>query len=81
MTIILRIDSILNELFPNYLKYGKDIYVLVQDLTEYYTSGPYKPTVNIKDNLIHVEIDIPTIKTQQYDNDKPEVVRMIISEV
>lgn len=70
MTIILRIDSILNELFPNYLKYGKDINVLVQDLTEYYTSGPYKPTVKIKDNLIHVEIDIPTIKTQQDDYDK-----------
>jgi hypothetical protein len=62
MQIIHKIDEFLYEIFPT-LKRG-DERSLKEAIQAYYTYGPTIPKVSIEDGLIKVEIDIPTIISQ-----------------
>lgn len=65
MTITHPIDAFLYELFPNTKKLGSSNDVLKEEMLKYYTIGPYKPLVAIKDNYIEVTIDTELIDQQQ----------------
>ncbi|MGV3504661.1 MAG: tetratricopeptide repeat protein [Adhaeribacter sp.] len=65
MTIIHPIDSFLYELFPNAKNLSNSNDVLQEEMLKYYTIGPYKPLVAIKNNYIEVSIDIELIDQQQ----------------
>ena len=68
MQIIPKIDDFLFTIFPN-IKKG-DEQSLIIALQEYYTYGPYKPKVSIEDNWIKIDIDSPTIVSQDGDYKK-----------
>lgn len=68
MQIIHKIDDFLFTIFPN-IKKG-DEQSLISALQEYYTYGPYKPKVSIEDNWIKIDIDTPTIVSQDGDYKK-----------
>lgn len=65
MHIIHKIDDFLLILFPD-LKQG-DSDSLVLHLSDYYTYGPFKPKVTINDDWVTIEIDTPTILSQETD--------------
>lgn len=62
MQIIHKIDDFLFTIFPN-IKKG-DEQSLINAIQEFYTYGPYKPKVSIEDNWIKIDIDTPTIVSQ-----------------
>lgn len=64
MKIKHRIDNFLFELFS--LK-EKNIDALKEELIKYYTYGPFKPEISINDDLVAIEIDTPTIVSQEAD--------------
>lgn len=68
MQIIHKIDDFLFTIFPS-VKKG-DEQSLKDVIQEYYTYGPYKPKVSIEDNWIKIEIDTPTIISQDSDYKK-----------
>ena len=47
----------------------EDLDTLKEELISYYTFGPYKPIVEIKDDLVQIEIDTSTIARQKSDFD------------
>lgn len=61
MQIIHKLDDFLYTIFPS-VKNG-DIESLKSEIQKYYTYGPYKPKVKIEDNWVIVDIDIPTINS------------------
>ena len=65
MQIIHLVDDFLFTIFPE-LKGGGNQDV-INTLEKYYNYGPYKPKVTIEDNYVKVEIDIPTITSQEAD--------------
>jgi len=67
MTITHKIDKFLVELFPQYKQSNNDLEVLKAEIAKYYTIGPYKPSVSLKDEWITIEIDIPAITDQEPD--------------
>jgi tetratricopeptide (TPR) repeat protein len=68
MQIIHKIDDFLFTIFPN-IKKG-DEQSLINAIQEFYTYGPYKPKVSIEDNWIKIDIDTPTIVSQDADYNK-----------
>jgi tetratricopeptide (TPR) repeat protein len=64
MQIIHKIDDFLLELFPKYEKSNNDLEVLKDEITKYYTYGPYKPTVNFDGEFVIIHIDTPSILNQ-----------------
>jgi len=70
MRIVHYIDDFLLELFPKYLKSNKDIEILKEELTDYYTFGLYKPTVTVDNDWAIIDIDIPTIFEQEQNFSK-----------
>ena len=68
MQIIHKIDDFLYTIFPK-IKRGDD-QSLIDAIQDYYTYGPYKPKVSIKDNWIKIDIDTPTIVSQDGDYKK-----------
>jgi Flp pilus assembly protein TadD len=62
MQIIHTIDDFIFTIFPD-IKKG-DEQSLINAIQEFYTYGPYKPKVTIEDNLVKIEIDTPTIVSQ-----------------
>lgn len=68
MQIIHKIDDFLFTIFPN-IKKG-DEQSLINAIQEFYTYGPYKPRVSIEDNWIKIDIDTPTIVSQDGDYKK-----------
>lgn len=68
MQIIHKIDDFLFTIFPN-IKKG-DEQSLINAIQEFYTYGPYKPKVSIEDNWIKIDIDTPTIVSQDGDYKK-----------
>lgn len=68
MQIIHKIDDFLYTIFPK-IKKG-DEQSLIDAIQEYYTYGPYKPKVSIEDNWIKIDIDTPTIVSQDGDYKK-----------
>jgi len=68
MQIIHNIDDFLFTIFPS-IKKG-DEQSLKDAIQEYYTYGPYKPKVTIEDNWVKIDIDTPTIISQDADYKK-----------
>lgn len=70
MIIIHKIDDFLFNLFPA-AKEGrdKDLSRLKEELTDYYTFGPYKPKVTLENDLVRIEIDTSSISAQKPDFD------------
>ncbi|GAA4444852.1 hypothetical protein GCM10023188_47360 [Pontibacter saemangeumensis] len=65
MVIIHPIDPFLFELFPRAKAANQRIDVLKEEMSAYYTVGPYKPSVTVKDDVVEVRIDTDLIDQQQ----------------
>jgi hypothetical protein len=65
MQIIHKLDDFLYTIFPELRGGGKSL--LINTLEEYYTYGPYKPKVTIDEDWVTIEIDTPTIISQEAD--------------
>ena len=65
MRINHKIDDFLNTIFPNIMGGGN--LQIINTLEKYYTYGPYKPKVTIENEWVSIEIDTPTILTQEAD--------------
>ena len=70
MIITHKIDEFLVELFPDFKSSNNDLNILKDELTRFYTIGPYRPMVKIVADLITIEIDLPTITNQQQEYQK-----------
>ncbi len=70
MKITHKLDEFLLELFPQYKESNQDLDVLMQEITKYFTVGPYKPKISIKDEWISIEVDTPSIIAQRPDYEK-----------
>jgi len=68
MQIIHKIDDFLFTIFPELMGGGNDL--IISTLENYYTYGPYKPKVNIDNGWVKIEIDTPTIISQEADYKK-----------
>lgn len=68
MQIIHKIDDFLYTIFPSISK--GDTEALKDAIQEYYTYGPYKPKVTIDDNWVTIDIDTPTITSQEIEYKK-----------
>lgn len=91
MTIIHPINDFLFTLFPKTNKTEEDIKVLIQEIEAYYTWGNIKPRVSIIDDLVTIEFDGDTVKSQtdefkkvislcekgKYNEAKPMLLRLI----
>ena len=69
MIIIHKIDDFLFNLFPKRKDRDTDLSLLKEEIVSYYTFGPYKPKVEIEDDLISIEIDISAITNQKAEFD------------
>ncbi len=70
MQIIHKIDDFLFTIFPEITKMGGGNILIISILQEYYTYAPYKPKVTIENDWVKIEIDIPTIISQEADYKK-----------
>ncbi len=70
MKIILPFNDFLEELFPVYKESGRDLDVLKRELQNYYSYGPYEPTVTIHKEWVEVNIDTTVIFSQEKDYSK-----------
>ena len=77
MQITHKIDEFLLAIFPqlktNILGGGYNN-LLINELEKYYTYGPYKPTVSISGDWVTINIDTPTILSQETDYRKTVVL-------
>src|ERR1035437_4464322 len=73
MQIIHKIDDFLFTIFPK-LTRGGDNELIIHTLENYYTYGPYKPKVTIAKDWVTIEIDTPTIISQEADYKKTVVL-------
>jgi len=67
MTIIFKIDDLLLDLFPRTKETNFDRSVLKDELTDFYSVGPYKPKIHIENDTVTIEIDTGLIVTQEQD--------------
>jgi tetratricopeptide (TPR) repeat protein len=65
MQIIHKIDDFLFTIFPK-LKLGGNS-VIITELENYYTYGPFKPKVTVDNEWVTIQIDTPTIISQGAD--------------
>ncbi len=65
MRIVHKIDDFLFIMFPDLVGGGND--QIISKLEKFYTYGPYKPKVSISDGWVTIEIDTPTILSQETD--------------
>ena len=70
MIIVHRINDFLFDLFPKAKAFGNSINILKEELTTFYTFGPYKPEISVNSDYIQILIDIPSIVNQQPEYDK-----------
>ncbi|GGF27463.1 tetratricopeptide repeat protein [Hymenobacter cavernae] len=70
MTIHHPLNDFLYSLFPEAQTFGQNAQQLVDHLTDFYTFGPYRPTVTIKGDTVEVKIDTNAIRTQQAEYQK-----------
>jgi len=66
MQIIHKIDDFLFTIFPK-LKLGGGDSVIITELENYYTYGPFKPKVTVDNEWVTIQIDTPTIISQEAD--------------
>ncbi len=67
MTIFFKIDDLLLDLFPRTKRANLHRSVLKDELSDFYSLGPYKPKINIEDDTVTIEIDTELIETQEQD--------------
>ena len=91
MIIIHIVGDFLGELFPRYKSSGFDEEILKEELIEYYTYRIFRPTVDIKDGFVTINIDTERITNEmeeykavvklceqgQYDKAKPRLTSLI----
>jgi Tfp pilus assembly protein PilF len=65
MIIIHKTDDFLFNLFPKAKEAGKSFETLKDELGNYYTFGPYKPKVEINDDVVKIYIDTSAILSQK----------------
>jgi tetratricopeptide (TPR) repeat protein len=65
MVIVHKVEDFLYELFPRAKSASGNIDVLVKELEEYYTYGPYKPRISVQDGWVKVEIDTQAIASEE----------------
>ncbi len=65
MQIIHKLDDFLYTIFSSVNQNDKES--LIKVIQEYYTYGPYKPKVTIEDDWVTINIDTPTIISQDAD--------------
>jgi tetratricopeptide (TPR) repeat protein len=65
MQITHKIDNFLFTIFPNLRGGGNKL--IINELQNYYTYGPYKPKVTIDKDWVTIQIDAPTIISQEAD--------------
>ena len=70
MRIVHYIDDFLLELFPKYLNSNKNKDILKEELTSYYTFGPYLPSVTIDNEWAIIDLDVPKILELESDFNK-----------
>src|SRR6187431_2324298 len=70
MVILHKVEDFLFELFPKTKAAGSNVQVLLDELREYYTYGPYTPKVSIDSGWVKIEIDTPSITSQETDYKK-----------
>ncbi|MBC6606942.1 tetratricopeptide repeat protein [Hymenobacter sp. BT188] len=70
MTIHHPLNEFLYSLFPKAQAFGQNPEQLIDHLTDFYTFGPYRPTVTIQGDRIEVRIDTQTIHSQQAEYQK-----------
>ena len=66
MQIIHKIDEFLFTIFPK-LKMGGGNLLIISELENYYTYGPFKPKVTVENEWVTIQIDTPTIISQDAD--------------
>ncbi|MEO6731579.1 MAG: tetratricopeptide repeat protein [Ferruginibacter sp.] len=66
MQIIHKIDDFLFTIFPK-LKIGGGNSLIINELENYYTFGPFKPKVTVDNEWVTIQIDTPTILSQEAD--------------
>jgi len=69
MIIIHKISDFLFDLFPKAKERGNSLDALREELTDYYTFGPYSPNVDIEGDLVRIEIDTSAISSQKAEFD------------
>jgi tetratricopeptide (TPR) repeat protein len=67
LQIIHKIDDFLFTIFPELTRGGGDNEFITHTLENYYTYGPYKPKVIIDKDWVTIEIDTPSIISQEAD--------------
>jgi tetratricopeptide (TPR) repeat protein len=67
MQIFHKIDDFLFELFPKIKQSGNSIDVLIEEVSRYYTFGPYKPTISVENGWLNITIDTSAIILQEAD--------------
>ncbi len=65
MQIIHRLEDFLFELFPAAKAKREDLTMLREELTKFYTYGPYKPRVTIENGWVTIDIDVPRISAEE----------------
>lgn len=68
MQIIHKINDFLFTIFPELMGGGNNL--IINTLENYYTYGPYKPKISIDNDWVKIEIDTPTIISQEADYKK-----------
>ncbi len=66
MQIIHKIDDFLFIIFPK-IKMGGGNSLIISELENYYRCGPFKPIVTIDNEWVTIQIDTPTIISQEAD--------------
>ena len=65
MQIIHKIDDFLFTIFPKLKLGGGADSVIISELENYYTYGPFKPKVTVDNEWVTIQIDTPTIISQE----------------
>jgi tetratricopeptide (TPR) repeat protein len=68
MQIIHKIDDFLFTIFPELMGGGNEL--IINTLKVYYAYGPYQPKVTIENDWVKIELDIPSILSQEADYKK-----------
>jgi|ERR1035437_767995 tetratricopeptide (TPR) repeat protein len=72
MQIIFKYDEKLFSIFPEAKKYNNDHDILVKEIKNYFSYGPFKPQIKFENNLVIIDIDTPAI--YKHDKDYQKVV-------
>ena len=70
MQVIFKLDEKLFTIFPEAKKYNNDHDILIKEIKNYFTYGPYKPQIKFENNLVIINLDTPTIYKHEKDFQK-----------